>query len=187
MKQLDQKTIKEFLHYNPDTGILTWRERDVKWFKNMKQYYCNSWNTRYANKTAGNLFKKPHNGKSYLQLSIFNKWSSCHRIIWLYVHGCTPSNIDHINGDGTDNRLCNLREVTLSENSRNMKRSSRNNSGVTGVSWQTSRGKWYVTISAKGKRIFVGRFDDFDNAVEARKKAEILHNYHPNHGKDRPS
>jgi len=187
MKELlTQETLKELLHYDPDTGVLTWCTRDRKWFNGQKQHCCDSWNTRLAGKVAGNIFKKPHNGKSYLQVSVFDKWHFCHRLVWLYVHGVEPTNVDHINGDGTDNRLCNLREVTFSENSRNTKRNSRNTSGVTGVSWSESRQKWCVSICVKGKTISLGRFKEFDDAVTARKEAEKLYDFHPNHGSDRP-
>lgn len=186
MKELlTQELVKEFLHYNPDTGVFTWLHRDKKWFKGEKQHCCDSWNTRHVGKVAGNIYTKKHNGKSYLQFVILDKWHSCHQVAFLYMTGLVPEYIDHINGDGTDNRWCNLREVTASQNSRNMKLSSRNTSGVTGVTWSEKRSKWCVSITVKGKRKFLGRFSDFDVAVNARKEAEKLYNYHPNHGSER--
>jgi len=185
MKQLTQELVREFLHYDPDTGIFTWLERDLKWFKGEKQHCCDSWNTRHASKVAGGVFTKSHNGKSYLQISIFDTNMSLHRLAWFYVNGVYPDHVDHINGDGTDNRWCNLREATASQNSRNMKLSSLNTSGVTGVSWSESRQKWASSINVKGKRVFLGRFSDLDDAVNARKEAEKLYNYHPNHGSKR--
>lgn len=186
MKELlTQELVKEFLHYNPDTGVFTWLHRDKKWFKGEKQHCCDSWNTRYAGKVAGNTYTKPHNGKSYLQAVVLNEWYSCHQLAFMYMTGSIPDCIDHINGDGTDNRWCNLREATASQNSRNMKLSSLNTSGVTGVSWSESRQKWTSSINVKGKRVFLGRFSDIDDAVNSRKEAEKLYNYHPNHGSKR--
>lgn len=182
---LTQELVKEFLHYDPDTGVFTWRERSRKWFKGEKQHCCDSWNTRHAGKVAGNKYTKPHNKKSYLQVSVFDCWYSCHQLAFLYMNGSIPECIDHINGDGTDNRWCNLREVTHAENSRNLKLSSRNTTGVVGVSWSKSRNKWVASINVKGKTKFLGRFNELSDAVNARKEAEKLYNYHPNHGSER--
>ena len=66
---------------------------------------------------------------------------------------------DHINGDKTDNRLANLRDVTRLENARNMPRPKNNTSGVLGVSWSKSHGKWAARIKVEGRKLSAGHFD----------------------------
>ena len=73
--------------------------------------------------------------------------------------------VDHINRNTLDNRRCNLRNVTIFVNNLNK---SNNTSGCVGVTWDKARQKWKVEI----KNTYVGRFDDFNEAVQARKKAE---------------
>ena len=81
--------------------------------------------------------------------------------------------IDHINHITTDNRKCNLRVVTYSQNSMNQKKKITNTSGVTGVCWFKRDQNWRVQIVVNEKPIHIGYFDDFEDAVKARKEAEI--------------
>lgn len=123
-------------------------------------------------------------GSRYLRGQVCGVRITCHRIAWALYYGVWPNGqIDHINHDRFDNRIANLREVSCTENLRNAKRSSRNKSGVTGVSWAKSRNKWIAVITDQSKNINLGYFSDFDAAVAARKKAESDLGYHPNHGK----
>lgn len=80
--------------------------------------------------------------------------------------------VDHINGDKTDNRRKNLRIVTRSQNNMNRKLQSNNTSGVTGVSLNTKNNKWVAQIELHGKHIHLGEFDNFEDAVNARIKGE---------------
>jgi len=94
------------------------------------------------------------------------------------VHGRWPTvEIDHIDGDRGNNHPDNLREATRQVNARNCALGKDNTSGAKGVFW--SCGKWRATILKKS----IGRFDTFDEAVVARKAAERLHGFHPNHGR----
>lgn len=69
-------------------------------------------------------------------------------------------------------------------NMRNMKRSRRNKSGVTGVRWDKASSRWHVQIGdGRGKNRHVGLFTDFEQAVAARKSAETKAGFHPNHGR----
>lgn len=108
-----------------------------------------------------------------------------HQVAWAYMHGDIEEDfqIDHINGKRDDNRIINLRAIPEADNRRNMARSKRNRSGVTGVSWIRTRGKWLARITYDGRIIDVGRFEVFEEAVAARKEAEKRYGFHENHGR----
>lgn len=87
----------------------------------------------------------------------------------------TPDNMetDHINGDKLDNRRCNLRIVTSQQNKFNHKDYTRSDKNIrAGVYWEKSRCKWKVIIGLNYKRINIGRFDNYVDAVASREEAE---------------
>ena len=83
--------------------------------------------------------------------------------------------VDHINHNPLDNRKSNLRICTQQQNNKNQKKKTNNKSGVIGVSWDRSRGKWCAQIMHNNKHIHLGRFDTIEEAIEARKHAEITY------------
>ena len=90
---------------------------------------------------------------------------------------------DHRNGNGLDNRLCNLRPATIQENNCNRGTPKNNTSGIKGVSWNTERGKWKARITYNGKEYNLGYFDDIKEAeTVVRSKREELHGEFCNHG-----
>ena len=82
------------------------------------------------------------------------------------------TDIDHINHNLFDNRKCNLREVTHSQNIMNSSKRSDNTSGVTGVSWCKSKNKWIAYIAMNGKQKYLGAFEKKEEAIKVRKSAE---------------
>lgn len=108
-----------------------------------------------------------------------------HRLVWAIHHGEWPDQVDHINGDRSDNRMANLRNVSAHENSLNQRLRSDNQSGCSGVNWNAKSGKWLAQIRDKGKYVYLGTFADLDDAVKARKDAEKRLGYHENHGSRR--
>ena len=122
------------------------------------------WNSRYGNKI----------GFKYLSTSGYY-WSSldgvnlpAHRVIWALHNGAWPDGqIDHINGDKSDNRIENLRVVTTSQNGMNRGKPSDNTSGYKGVVWDKSRSKWKATIGFRGKVHNIGRYDTKEDAIKA--------------------
>lgn len=108
---------------------------------------------------------------------IANSRDGSNRIVWLHriVMGVDDETIyvDHRNWDKTDNRKTNLRLATKSENNMNIKRKTNNTSGYTGVTFNKRSGKYIARISINGNRIYLGTFDDFISAVNARHNAEI--------------
>lgn len=128
-----------------------------------------------------------HIGKKYRRVNIQNKMHAVHRLVWMMNTGNYPKDqIDHIDGDGLNNRMSNLREVTELQNCRNRKLIYTNRSGVSGVHWSNVRQKWVATISDGKRQITLGRFDDINSAVMARWGAEQRLGYFKNHGSDRP-
>lgn len=173
MSNLDVELLRRLFDYDPETGSLTWRERTEIDCPNEKER--KRWNSRYAGREA---FQVKDNG--YRCGMIFRKPQKAHRVCWAHYYGKWPMNdIDHINGDRADNRISNLRDVTRSENSRNQKRRT---DGYLGV-YPHKPNKWRATICRGGKRRHIGIFATIDDALAARKRAEHLYGFHPNHGR----
>lgn len=92
-----------------------------------------------------------------------------HRLAWLYIYGEFPNSfLDHINNDGLDNRICNLRLATHNQNSCNQKIHSDNRTGFKGVYARPS-GRWGAQIKSEGKVRHLGTFDTPEQAHEAYK------------------
>lgn len=81
--------------------------------------------------------------------------------------------VDHINHDTLDNRRSNLRFVTASQNQMNRVKRIDNTSGVTGVYWHKRDNIWLSNITVNDKTIHLGYFENFDDAITARKEAEL--------------
>lgn len=144
------------------------------------QSYCNAWNARFAGSPA--LYTKDSRG--YLCGVLLFYRVKTHRIVWAIAHGMWPKDtIDHINGDSTDNRPCNLRDVSQLDNNRNRPLPKNNTSGVHGVSMMKCNGKWRATIKAGGKHLHLGCFNTITAAAAARKAAEVKYGFHENHGR----
>ncbi len=94
-----------------------------------------------------------------------------------------PKEVDHIDGDGLNNRRINLREVSRQENLKNKPIYSNNTSGTVGVKWYEPTQKWQVQIDVDGKRIHSGYFTNKYDAIIRREELEIEYEYHKNHGR----
>lgn len=164
---------KDFFIYDENTGSLRWS--------------VNRQGHTKKGDLAGNVFKNG-SGKSYRSIKFKGRHYLAHRVCWLMHYKSKPPEcIDHINGDGLDNRIENLRSVTRSENQRNMKVSARSKTGIMGVSWDKRSKRWCARIKNTDKKtIHIGYFKDFFEAACARKSAELINNYHQNHGQNRP-
>jgi len=115
---IDSKYVNECFEYDRLTGNLIWKRRPLHHFSSEKGMRTS--NGRSAGKVAGTLKVKGERKTSYINVCINGRLYLAHRIVWLLINGSFPDNqIDHINGDGLDNRIENLRDVTPKENSNN--------------------------------------------------------------------
>jgi len=115
----------------------------------------------------------------YSRVTINKKSYLVHRIVYFMYYGYLPENdIDHINRNPSDNRISNLREVSRACNLKNIGNPCLNTSSVKGISWHKNRNRWIVYIRHKKKKVHVGTFKNFINAVKARYYAEQKFNYH---------
>ena len=136
MLELRYEEVARLFTYDRETGVLYWRIRDR--------------NTIRRNYVAGSI-KGAKDG--YRRVGIKGKNYQEHRVIMMLCFGHIPENaeIDHINHVRDDNRLCNLRFVTGSENNKNQSVSSKNTTGVTGVHFSKTRKKYVAQIKVNRK------------------------------------
>lgn len=147
--------VAALLRYDPETGIFT-------------RIKSNS-NAHKAGAHAGSV--RP--GSGYVYIKIGPKPYPAHRLAFLLMTGRWPENeVDHINGDRTDNRWINLRQATRNQNMRNKATYKTNTSGTPGVHFHTRTGRWQARIQVDGKRIALGSFDTQEEAVQERRRAE---------------
>ena len=169
--------MKRYFEYDHLTGIVRYMPRTVDMFKSEAD--MKTWNTKFAGKECNSI-----GTNGYLRGTVNRVKIACHLIAWELYYGNKPTNvIDHIDGDVTNNKIVNLRNVTQHENTRNACKPINNTSGVMGVSWDKSRNKWVAGIKVNYKRIALGRFDDINDAIYVRKQAEIQYGFHANHGR----
>lgn len=143
--------LHELLRCDAEAGKLFWRFRPRDMFVDQRSF--RTWNARYAGKEAfTNL-----NDQGYKKGAILGKNYPAHRVIWAMSKGAWPAaQIDHINGERADNRICNLREANASENSMNMRPHKGSSSDYKGVSWHAQRQKWRAQIRRDGQHFSLG-------------------------------
>lgn len=160
---ITQEELKELLEYQRDTGVFIWRIASGARAK--------------AGATAGAF-----DTYGYRQIQIKKRLYLAHRLAWLYEFGYWPEKtIDHINGIKDDNRIDNLREVSMQQNKQNLKGATKSNktTGILGVyAVPSKRNPYAAQIGLNKKKIHLGRFPTLELAKEARAKAEReLYNY----------
>ena len=121
-------------------------------YENVRQY---PWSKNYLGYISGKVDGK----RVYL-----------HRLIMGYPDGKV---VDHINGDKLDNRKQNLRICTVRQNVMNSKTPKNNTSGHTGVSLRSDRKLYRANIMVNRRQIYLGSFERIEDAVLARKQAEV--------------
>lgn len=166
---MTQDELKSILHYSPITGNFTWLERRDMPLR---------WNNSYAGAKAGTFTKL-----KYVMIRINKKPHYAHRLAFLYMNGSVPEEVDHIDGNPSNNSFSNLRAVNRQENMKNISINSKNKSGTIGVRWDASRGKWMAGIQVSGRSIEQKRFTTREEAELHRKRLEEKYQFHENHGR----
>ena len=138
---------RALLDYDPETGVLRWKQHMTPRAR--------------AGTEAGVI----QSGK-YRRIGINGRYYMAHRLAWLIVTGEWPTHeIDHRNGQKSDNRLCNLRQATPEQNKRNT--SHKNNTGLIDASYSSVNGKYRAQIRVGGSRKFLGWFANAEDAHAA--------------------
>jgi hypothetical protein len=169
--------LKSTLSYCQFSGSFTWKER------------CGSsksdkiFNSLFAGKIAGSIVSSSRSKTSYIAIKINGKSYKAHRLAFLMMGFYLPIEVDHIDNDGTNNKWSNLRPSDRNDNKKNLPIQKSNKTGVIGVNWHKSAKKWQArAVDCSGKRIDLGRYDSFDDAVNARKKHEVDFKYYQHRG-----
>jgi hypothetical protein len=164
-----QEYLRQCFDYDPETGVLTWRVRPRGHFK------CNqSWaaaNSKCSGAVAGRPITDT-GGKQYLYVMLnFRMWR-VHRLIWILVNaGADPPTIDHMNGDGLDNRLCNLRPASRSENQKNTK--TRQSLYGRGVYQSFKKFAAKIRVGPGIKKEYLGSYNTPEEAHAAYERASL--------------
>lgn len=143
-----QSDLHELADYDKETGFFQWSKK------------------RRGIKTGVRL--GTDNGFGYQRITVLGKSYYAHRLAWFYVYGTWPDQIDHINGVRDDNRIGNLRDVTVQQNNQNRNTAQKNSgSQMLGVSWHKKAKKWQAHICVYKERKYLGLFDDVNEAHKA--------------------
>ncbi len=149
---LTAERLRELLHYDPDTGIFTWRI------------------SRRGKARAGSVAGAA-SGQGYLTIRVDGVQYQAHRLAWLYVTGALPKNlIDHRDTVKLNNRFKNLRDTTPSVNNQNLHRSKAQTgreSRLLGARPSIAKGKWVANITVEKVRMYLGIFDTQEAAHAA--------------------
>lgn len=178
MRVLDPNYLSECFVLT-DKCTLVWKSRPCEHFKSISSH--KRWNTIYSGKPAG---YKGHLG--YFKVKVNGITLLVHRIVWCLVNGeLPPFDIDHRDGDVSNNDISNLRLCKGFNNQKNRKTGSNNTSGQMGVLWRAERSRWisvYWSVSnGKRKTNRLGSFKNYQDAVDCRLKWESENGFDHRH------
>jgi len=150
---LTYEAASEFIRYCPNTGVF-YR------FKRLKR--------RTEIKIAGTVYKE-----NYIEITIKGRRYRAHRLAFLLMTKSWPKGyVDHIDRNGKNNRWCNLRQATPSENMMNRSIQKNSATGVPGVCWMRKNKRWRAYIKVNREYIHLGLHRNIDDAINARHEAE---------------
>jgi hypothetical protein len=149
MKHLPASVLHELLAYDPENGIITWRNPGYR---------------AAIKETAGTL-----NGVGGTLIMINQVQYLARKIVWCMMTGLWPAlEVNHLDADNTNFKWSNLRLASRSENAVTRKRRKDNTSGHKGIYWCRQTQKWRVIISNNGQTEHLGRFEELDDAIRER-------------------
>lgn len=128
----------------------------------------------YLNSKPDKELGKAHKGDVYKKFRFGGKLYYVHRVVYSLFNGQIPKgmNIDHINRNKADNRIENLRLVSVQQNSINTGRHKDNRSGIKNVSWHEAAKKWNVRLRRKGINVVNVFCEDLELAELVAQEAE---------------
>lgn len=178
---LTYEKAKKAFSYDPESGVITRigfiREdcaNDLSHAK-LTKIWCG--------KPTGYNKAFPHNMR-YQIITYCSRHYRAHHLAVLLMTGSWPENIvDHIDGDGLNNRWMNLRKATQADNTRNRRKTIPTKSGIMGVYWSKKNSKWYVKMTVNGVQSQLYYGDSLDEAVRIRNETAKRLGYHENHGR----
>jgi len=163
MGTLTVSRLHELLHYDPETGTWVWLV------------------ARTAKAKIGTVAGRLHH-TGYRHIGIDGRRYAAHRLAWLYMTGKWPAaQIDHVNLIRDDNRWCNLREATRSENFFNRRVQCDSVSGIKGLR-QLPSGNWGVRATIDGRHQYLGTFPCAELAAFVR--SEFVDAHHGEFGRN---
>lgn len=152
--------LRELLHYDPETGVFTWKRRGRHHFPSDKG--CNAWNAVNVGREAGKR------NSPYRQIAVFGRRYRPARLAWLYMTGeWPPYFVDHKDGNTANNRWSNLRSATPSQNLANRGLPANSSTGFKGVSRHQKSRRFRAVIKAEGRYIHLGFYDTAEEAHAA--------------------
>jgi hypothetical protein len=149
---LTREYLLQRFHYDRENGQLIWKTHSKR-----HQFLIG--------KIAGATSKKKTDRTPYRKVTLFNYPYPLHRLIWVIEHNEQPEMIDHIDGDGLNNRIENLRSVTNRINQQNGH--THREGRLPGARWNKNNNNWRSWITIKGKRIEIGSFKTEQEAHQA--------------------
>jgi hypothetical protein len=164
MTRLTQERLTELAHYDPDTGIFTWRV------------------SRQGGARAGEPFGNPDKD-GYLQAKLDGVMHKLHRLAFLYMGEQVPPIVDHENRVRRDNSWKNLRQATKAQNAHNQKTRIDSGTKMKGVRFREKSGLYQAYIRLNNKYKHLGNFGSADEAAEfAQLARDMCHGEYVCHG-----
>lgn len=164
--ELTVKLLKEYLHYDEETGVFTYIKKTGR--------------KSVLGKPVGSISKRD----GHLEIRFLGTLYRANRLAWFYMTGTWPKkHIDHKDHNELNNAWKNLRDVSQQENNMNMPMRKDNTSGVMGVWFRKDTNKWAAEIMVDKAKKSLGCYSTIEEATQVRKQAEIDYGFYENPGK----